>query len=61
MARFMSALVSKQFEESMDVQVPHFESKDAALAQLAEDADGITIGGLFWEFVADEMLLDDDE
>lgn len=61
MSRFMSAVARKHVEESMDAQPRCLEGKYAELAELAEDAENLSLGGLFWEFIADELMLEDEE
>ncbi|MEJ2360128.1 MAG: hypothetical protein P8Z75_01675 [Gammaproteobacteria bacterium] len=61
MPRFMSALARKQVEESVDAQPRLFEGKYEGLAEIAEDAEEQTFGDLFWEFIADELMVEDEE
>jgi len=57
----MSVVVRKHVEESVDAHSPCLEGKYAELAELAEDGEKLTFGELFWEFIADELLLEDEE
>jgi hypothetical protein len=61
MPRFMSAVARKQVEESVDTQSRLFEGKYAGLVEIAEDVEEQTFGDLFWEFIADELMVEDEE
>jgi len=61
MPKVMSAVARKHVEESVDALPPRLEGKYAELAELAEDAEKPSFGELFWEFIADELLLEDEE
>jgi hypothetical protein len=61
MPRFMSAVPRKDVEESKAALPQRLEGKYAELAELAEDAEKVSFGELFWEFIADELMVEDDE
>ena len=61
MPRFMSAVARKHVEISEDAEPQHLEGKYAELAELAEDAEEMSFGDLFWEFIVDDLLEDDEE
>ena len=60
MPRFMSAVVRKHVEKSVDAQPPRLEGRYAEFAELAEGAEKLSFGELFWEFILDDLLEEDE-
>lgn len=61
MPRLMSAVARKDIEQTMDEQPQRLQGKYAELAELAEDAEKPSLGELFWEFIFDDLLEEDEE
>lgn len=58
MPRSMSAVARQYVEDSVDALPRHLEGKDA---ELAEDGEKLSFGELFWEFILDDLLAEDEE
>ena len=61
MSRFNSAVARKHVEEMVDAEPRRLEGRYAELAELAEDAEKMSFGDLFWEFSVDDFLDVDEE
>jgi len=61
MSRFNSAVARKQVEETVDAEPQRLEGRYAELAELAEDGEKQSFGKLFWEFIVDDLLEEDEE
>ena len=61
MPRFSSAVLRKEVEQAVDMQHRRLEGRYAELAELAEDAEKLSFGELFWEFILDDLFEEDEE
>ena len=61
MPRFSSAVLRKEVEQAVDMQHRRLEGRYAELAELAEDAEKLSFGDLFWEFILDDLFEEDEE
>ena len=63
MPRLMSALARKDIEQMEDRQPQRLQGKYAELAELAEEVEEVeepSRGELFWEFIFDDLLEEDE-
>lgn len=60
MSRFTSAVLRKDVEQTVDAEPRQLEGRYAELAELAEDAEKQSFGELFWEFILDDLLEDEE-
>ena len=61
MSRIMSAVARQHVEESVDAQSQRLNGKYAEMAEVAEDAEKLSFGELFWEIIFDDLLEEDEE
>ena len=61
MPRFMSGVVRKNVEISADAEAQRLESTGPESDDVLDDVVKLSYGDLFWEFIADELLKEDDE
>ena len=61
MPRFMSAVVRKHVEIAADAEPQRLESTGPESDDVLDDVVKLSCGDLFWEFIADELLKEDDE
>ena len=61
MPRFMSGVVRKNVEIAADAEPQRLESTGPESDDVLDDVVKLSYGDLFWEFIADELLKEDDE